>query len=67
MSTTNFGSKRTWTARNLFMCYLVSMAQLGMGYPGAIIASTLAQPSFLEYMGLLDLKANPPGLTRGIH
>jgi len=36
-----------------------------MGYPGAIIGTTLAQPSFLIYMGLLDLEATPPRLTKG--
>jgi len=58
-------SGRTWTARNFFTCYLVSLGQFAMGYPGAIIGTTLAQPSFLIYMGLLDLEATPPRLTKG--
>lgn len=60
-----FGKERTWTVRNLAMCFVVSLAQVAFGYPSGVIAVTLAQPSFLIYMGLLDLKADPPRLTDG--
>lgn len=59
------GKGHTWTLRNFLMCYMVSLGQTAMGYPSAIISVTLAQPSFLIYMGLLDLEANPPRLTDG--
>ena len=57
--------ERAWTWRNFAICYLISLAMLAMGYPSAIISTTLAQPSFLMYMGLLDLQKNPPTLTKG--
>jgi len=44
---------------------MVSLAQTAMGYPSGILGVTLAQPSFLIYMGLLDLEADPPRLTKG--
>ncbi|KIW16988.1 hypothetical protein PV08_04179 [Exophiala spinifera] len=56
-------SGRTWTWRNFTVCYLISLGMIAMGYPAAVISTTLAQPSFLIYMGLLDLEAQPPRLT----
>ena len=39
---------------------MVSLGQVAFGYPASIIAVTLAQPSFLIYMGLLDVTQDPP-------
>ena len=35
---------------------MVSLGQIAFGYPASIIGVTLAQPSFLVYMGLLDIE-----------
>ncbi|KAJ9604940.1 hypothetical protein H2200_010329 [Cladophialophora chaetospira] len=59
-----FGSGRQWNSWNFFICWLVSLGQIAFGYPASIIGVTLAQPSFLIYMGLLDTTENPPGLTK---
>jgi hypothetical protein len=59
-----FGSKRQWNWRNFFMCFMVSLGQIAFGYPASIIGVTLAQPSFLIYMGLLDVTQEPPVMTR---
>ena len=46
-----------------WMCFGVGfVGQLAVGYPAAIISVTLAQPSFLEYMGLLTTINGKPGL-----
>ncbi|KAL6241478.1 hypothetical protein RBB50_011501 [Rhinocladiella similis] len=55
--------EKTWTWRNFFMCYMISIGMTAMGYPSGVIGVTLAQPSFLLYMKFLDLEATPPGLT----
>jgi len=60
-----FGSKRHFNGWNFFICWLVSLGQLAFGYPASIIGSTLGQPSFLVYMGLLDLTVDPPVLQKG--
>lgn len=36
---------------------------LAFAYPASIIATTLAQPSFLIDMGLLDVTQDPPALV----
>ncbi|KAJ6187287.1 general substrate transporter [Penicillium mononematosum] len=35
-------------------CFLISLGAIAMAYPSSIVASTLAKPSFLQYMGLGD-------------
>lgn len=52
-----------WNGWNFFICFLISLGQLAFGYPAAIIGTTLAQPSFLIYMGLLDVTQDPPALA----
>jgi len=49
-----FGSKRHFNGYNFFICWLVSLGQIAFGYPASIIGTTLAQPSFLVYMKLVD-------------
>lgn len=58
-----FGSKRQWNGWNFFICFMVSLGQIAFGYPASIIGVTLAQPSFLVYMGLLDVTTDPPSLA----
>ena len=52
--------------RNFWTCFLISSGQLAFGYPASIIATTLGQPPFLLYMGLIDkdglLTPNADGL-----
>jgi MFS family permease len=36
------------------MCFGVSTGMVAFSYPASIIGTTLAQPSFLSYMNLLD-------------
>jgi hypothetical protein len=57
------GTSQQWNGWNFFICFLVSMGCIAFGYPSSIISVTLAQPSFLIYMGLLDVTQNPPALT----
>lgn len=40
--------------RNFWICFLVSLGQIAFGYPSSIIGTTLGEPSFLIYMGVLD-------------
>lgn len=42
--------------RNFWVCFLVSLGQFAFGYPSSIIGTTLGEPSFLVYMGILDPK-----------
>jgi hypothetical protein len=58
-----FGSNRQFNGWNFFICYLVSLGQIAFGYPASIIGVTLAQPSFLIDMKLLDLTQDPPVLV----
>ncbi|KIW88752.1 uncharacterized protein Z519_10799 [Cladophialophora bantiana CBS 173.52] len=60
-----FGTERHWSAWNFFICWMVSLGQIAFGYPASIIGVTLAQPSFLVYMGLLDVTQDPPVMTPG--
>jgi hypothetical protein len=50
--------KRKMNWRNFWICFSISMGQLAFGYPSSIIGTTLGQPSFLLYMGLIT----PEGL-----
>jgi sugar porter (SP) family MFS transporter len=45
-------NKINW--RNFWICFAISMGQVAFGYPSSIIGTTLGQPSFLLYMGLID-------------
>ena len=54
---------RQWNGWNFFVCFLVTLGCVAFGYPSSIIAVTLAQPSFLVYMGLLDVTKTPPILA----
>lgn len=58
-----FGSNRQWNGWNFFICFMVSLGQIAFGYPASIIGVTLAQPSFLIAMGLLDVTQDPPALA----
>lgn len=49
-----FGGSRQFTWYNFRICLLVSLGQLGFGYPASIIGTTMGQPSFLLYMRLVD-------------
>ncbi|KEF54374.1 uncharacterized protein A1O9_09540 [Exophiala aquamarina CBS 119918] len=55
-----FGTERHWSGWNFFICFMVSLGQIAFGYPASIIGVTLAQPSFLIYMNLLDVTQDPP-------
>ncbi|RVX73980.1 hypothetical protein B0A52_02870 [Exophiala mesophila] len=52
-----------WSWYNFWICFLVSLGMLAFAYPASIIATTLAQPSFLIDMGLLDVTQDPPALA----
>jgi hypothetical protein len=54
---------RQWTWRNFLVCFSASLGQIAFAYPASIISVTLAQPSFLAYMGLLDVTQDPPVLA----
>jgi len=43
--------KMRW--RNFWVCFSISLGQLAFGYPASIIGTTLGQPAFLLYMGLI--------------
>lgn len=56
--------KMKW--RNFWVCFSISLGQIAFGYPSSIIGTTLGQPTFLEYMGLVTPKGlakNANGLT----
>lgn len=42
------------TRNGFITCFLISLSTIGFGYPSVIVASTLAKPAFLKYMGLGD-------------
>lgn len=54
---------RQYNGRNFLVCFLVSLGAIAFAYPSAIIGVTLAQPSFLIYMGLVDITQSPPAAT----
>lgn len=43
-----------WNWRNFLMCFGVSTGMIAFSFPASVIGTTLAQPSFLTYMNLLD-------------
>ena len=50
-----FGQDKQWNWHNFLVCLAIGfVGQMAFGYPSAIISVTLAQPSFLVYMGLLN-------------
>ncbi|KAF2469502.1 general substrate transporter [Lindgomyces ingoldianus] len=46
--------KSQFNGYNFFVCFLVSLGQIAFGYPASIIGTTLGEPPFLIYMGLID-------------
>jgi hypothetical protein len=58
-----FGQDRQWNWRNFLICSAIACGQVAFGYPASIIGVTLAQPSFLIYMKLLDTTTDPPSLV----
>jgi sugar porter (SP) family MFS transporter len=50
-------SRRQFRAYNVFMVLVMSLGSMGYGYSASIIATTLAQPSFLTYFAL-DTRSN---------
>jgi hypothetical protein len=54
--TTKTKPKMKW--RNFWICFSISLGQVAFGYPSSIIGTTLGQPAFLLYMGLIT----PEGL-----
>jgi MFS family permease len=51
-----FSQGRQWNWHNFWICLAIGfIGQMACGYPAGIIGVTLAQPAFLEYMGLLTL------------
>jgi len=68
-----FKQDKQWNWKNFWIVFCVAwFGQLAFGYPSSIIGVTLAQPAFLEYMGLLTkdgLTANADsliGATSGV-
>lgn len=68
-----FKHDKQWNWRNFWIVFFVAwFGQLAFGYPSSIIGVTLAQPAFLEYMGLVTetgLTANANsliGATSGV-
>ena len=58
-----FRQDKQWNWHNFAICLAVGfIGQLAFGYPSSIIGVTLAQPAFLEYMGLLTLVDGKPAL-----
>lgn len=59
-----FAQDRQWNWHNFWICLTVGfVGQFAFGYPSSIIGVTLAQPAFLEYMGLLAVKDGVVGLS----
>lgn len=53
-----FDTKNQWSWKQFSVCFLVCLGQVAFGYPASVIGVTLAQPSFLTYMQLLDAEGN---------
>ncbi|KAH4007443.1 hypothetical protein HBI24_065950 [Parastagonospora nodorum] len=53
-------SKRSqFNAYNFLVCFLVSLGQIAFGHPASIIGTTLGEPPFHVYMGLVDASGKP--------
>jgi MFS family permease len=48
-----------FNAYNFLVCWLVSLGQIAFGYPASIIGTTLGEPPFLLYMGLITADGLP--------
>lgn len=51
-----------------FLTFLITLGQWCFGYPASVISTTLGEPPFLEYMGLVDTNTGeltPRGQTLG--
>ena len=48
----------TWNWHQCVYCTIVCLCQVSFAYPSSIIGITLTQPSFLEYMRLVDAKGD---------
>jgi hypothetical protein len=46
--------KSQFNGYNFLICWLVSLGQIAFGYPASIIGTTLGEPPFLIYMGLVN-------------
>jgi hypothetical protein len=67
VDTHHHGSKRSqFNAYNFLVCYLVSLGQIAFGYPASIIGTTLGEPPFLIYMGLINAKGELTGNADGL-
>lgn len=70
--TTITKSKPKMKWRNFWVCFSISLGQVAFGYPSSIIGTTLGQPAFLEYMGLVTATGLAPnangliGATSGV-
>ncbi|KAK5690733.1 hypothetical protein LTR17_025842 [Elasticomyces elasticus] len=53
-STPSTLTQRSWTWKECFYCGLVCLGEVAFAYPSSVIGVTLAQPSFLGYMSLID-------------
>ena len=64
-----FVEDRQWNWYNFWVCLLIGFfGQTAFGYYSTIISTTLAQPAFLKYMGLLTASNadNLIGATTGV-
>ncbi|KIX03849.1 uncharacterized protein Z518_07402 [Rhinocladiella mackenziei CBS 650.93] len=55
--------QRQFNWHNFWICFFISMGNVAFGYPAAIIGTTLSQPDFLVYMGLVS----QDGLSANAH
>lgn len=46
--------KQKFRWRNFWICFFIAFGQIAFGYPASIIATTLGQPAFVTYMGLVN-------------
>ncbi|KAL4889099.1 general substrate transporter [Aspergillus ambiguus] len=63
---TDTNPNRQWNWKNFWICLLLSCGQIAFGYPSSIISTTLAQPSFLLYMKLVDEKGDSTPHSEGL-
>ena len=54
--TLKHSSKRSqFNAYNFLVCFLVSLGQVGFGYPASIIGTTLGENMFMQELGCNDV------------
>jgi hypothetical protein len=51
--------KQKFRWRNFWICFAISLGQIAFGYPSSIISTTLGQPAFLLYHGLITPEGLP--------